>query len=272
MSYSKLTLTKEDLAGDMSFEEYNARQLYEISPERNHDRAFSARAAGKFFYNEGAWTPGEYEGFAVVSMLSENPENEPLETRLIEIQKELQYHLLPRYAFYYLPPESFHQTIANTLSGDRFKRNILEPGLEESYPGIVKNAFNKIPLPLEGEPIRMRMAGLSIFGTAIGILGVIDDEDDYNRITDFRKSFYGNRTLAKLDVKMTRPFIGHITLAYVEHSPNKNQKEYLSVVISEINEMLEKEHNYFYISQTGLTRYHHLAEFIKQDNYPTHLI
>src|SRR6202000_3200973 len=99
MSYSKLTLIKEDMTGDMSFDEYNTRQLYEISPERNHDRAFRTKAAGKFFYNDGVWTPGEYEGFAVVSMLNENPGNEPLAARLVEVQKELQYHLLPRYAF-----------------------------------------------------------------------------------------------------------------------------------------------------------------------------
>lgn len=272
MSYSKLTLTKEDKASDLSFEAYNNRQLYEISAERNHERAFHAKAAGKFFYHEGIWTPGEYEGFAVVSMLSENHGNEPLAARLTEVQKELQYHLLPRYAFYYLPSESFHQTVANTLSDDRFKRNILDHGLEDAYPGIVSRAFRKIPPPPSDEPIRMKMAGLSVFGTAIGILGIIDDENDYNRITGFRKAFYADKNLAKLDVRMTRPFIGHITLAYIEHSPNKNQKEYLSVVISELNEALEREENYFYISQTALRRYHHLAEFIKQDNYPSHLI
>jgi len=114
------------------------------------------------------------------------------------------------------------------------------------------------------------MAGLSIFGTAIGILGVFENADDYNRILSFRTNFYNDEQLAQLDVKMTRPFIGHITLTYIEQNLNKNQKDHLADVINELNETLTEEENYFYISCTGLRSYHHLAEFIKKDNYPVH--
>jgi len=69
---------------------------------------------------------------------------------------------------------------------------------------------------------------------------------------------------------MTRPFIGHITLAYIEQNLTKNQKDHLIDVVSEINESLARQDNYFFISGTGLRRYHHLAEFIKQDNYPVY--
>jgi 2'-5' RNA ligase len=212
----------------------------------------------------------EYEGFAVVSMPNENEGNEALLVRLNEIQTELHYNLPPAYAFYMLPPESFHQTVANTLSADRFKEHILNAGLEESYPDIVARAFEQIEADENILPIRMKMAGLSIFGTAIGMLGIFENEDDYNRIIRFRSGFYANPALARLDVKMTRPFIGHITLAYIEHSLNKNQKEHLAEAINEINDVLHTEDNYFYISHTGLRRYHHLAEFIKQDNYPNY--
>ena len=71
---------------------------------------------------------------------------------------------------------------------------------------------------------------------------------------------------------MTRPFIGHITLAYVEHGLNKNQKDQLATVLNEINETMAEERNYFNISNTGLRRYHHLAEFKKQPNYPSKAI
>lgn len=257
---------------DLSFDDYNKRQWYEISAERNSERALKATPAGNFHFNENSWSPLEYEGFAVVSMLNENEGNEPLIIRLTEIQKELQYNLSPHYAFYQLPVESFHQTVANTLSADRFKANILHAGIELSYPSIVGRAFEQLPVSDNDEPISMKMAGLSIFGTAIGILGVFEDEADYNRIAGFRKGFYSNTELAHLDVKMTRPFIGHITLTYVEHVLNKNQKEHLAHVINEINEALRVESLYFNISKTGLRRYHHLAEFIKQDNYPDYTL
>ena len=220
MNY-KSTVSQPASITDLSFEDYNKRQLYEISAERNSERALSAKPAGNFIYNGNSWQPQEYEGFAVVSMLSENEENGYLAKRLIELQKELQYNLTPNNGFYFLPADSFHQTVANTLSADRFKNHILNAGLEDAYPAMVAKAFENIPASDNAEPIRM-----------------------------------------------TRPFIGHITLAYVEQNLNKNQKDQLPKVISELNETLATEENYFSISFTGLRRYHHLAEFIKQDNYP----
>jgi hypothetical protein len=267
---NNLTLMEKTGISDLSFGDYNKRQLFEISEERNKDRALKTVPAGNFCYCNNSWTPQSYEGFAIISMLSENEGNEPLIARLSEVQKELQYNLPPAYAFYQLPVESFHQTIANTLSADRFEQHILIAGLEEVYPKMVAEAFYQIPFVEDAVPIKMRMKGLSIFGTAIGMLGLFENEDDYDRIVRFRSGFYGNRQLAQLDVRMTRPFIGHITLAYIEHSLNKNQKEHLAVVINELNETLSSEENYFYISRTGLRRYHHLAEFIKQDNYPNY--
>ena len=265
-----MTITETARVSDLPFDEYNKRQLSEILAERIWERAHDAKPAGNFFYDGRNWLPQEYEGFAVVSMLNENEENESLVDRLTKIQTELQYNLSPPFGFYRLPAESFHQTMANTLSTDRFKKNIAEAGLEDAYPSIVANAFENIPGPDSMEPIRMRMAGLSIFGTAIGIIGVFENKDDYNRIVSFRSGFYNDEQLAQLDVKMTRPFIGHITLMYIEQNLTKNQKDHLADVINELNETLAEEENYFYISGTDLRRYHHLAEFIKQDNYPIH--
>jgi hypothetical protein len=267
MNY-KSTISQQAGISDMSFQDYNKRQLYEISAERNGERALSAKPAGNFIYSGNSWEPQEYEGFAIVSMLSENQGNDDLAKRLIEIQKELHYNLSPNNGFYCLPVESFHQTVANTLSADRFKSHILNAGLEDEYPFMVARAFENIPASENAEPIKMKMAGLSIFGTAIGILGLFENEEDYDRIVNFRSGFYSDEQLVQLDIKMTRPFIGHITLAYIEQNLNKNQKDHLAKVIIELNEALAAEENYFSISLTGLRRYHHLAEFIKQDNYP----
>src|ERR1700743_1182939 len=217
MNY-KSTVSQPASITDLSFEDYNKRQLYEISAERNSERALSTKPAGNFIYNGNSWQPQEYEGFAVVSMLSENEENGYLAKRLIELQKELQYNLTPNNGFYFLPADSFHQTVANTLSADRFKNHILNAGLEDAYPAMVAKAFENIPASDNAEPIRMKMAGLSIFGTAKAITGVFENEDDYDRIVTFRSGFYGDKQLAQLDIRMTRPFIGHITLAYVEQN------------------------------------------------------
>lgn len=256
------------IISDLPFVDYNERQYYEVSAARNHERALCAKPSGNFIYHVHAWQPQEYEGFAIVSMLNANEGNEYLLSRLTAIQQELKYNLQPAYGFYQLPAESFHQTVANTLSAGRFKQNILNPGLEDAYPEIIAQALDQISAPGSSSPLRMRMIGLSIFGTAIGLLGVFEHEEDYKRITAFRAGFYSNSRLAALDVRMTRPFIGHITLAYVEHSLNKNQKDQLANVISEINDSIAADNLYFTMTNTGLRRYHHLAAFLKKDNYP----
>ncbi len=257
---------------DLPFADFNHRQKHELTAQRIKERTLEVKPAGNFVYNGYKWQPIEYEGFAIISMVNEHEDNAPLTERLIQIQEELHDNLTPSYGFYQLPPESFHQTIANTLSADRFKRNVLNKGLESKYPDMVNQAFNSFELEAFDYPIGMKMLGLSVFGTAIGALGVFENEEEYNRIINFRAGFYSNPALKELDVRMTRPFIGHITLAYVEHGLNKNQKDQLATVLNEINETMAEERNYFNISNTGLRRYHHLAEFKKQPNYPSKAI
>jgi hypothetical protein len=255
---------------ELAFHTYNQRQNQEVSAERIMETATKASPAGNFSFNGRNWVPNEYMGYAVVSMLNDNPGNEELSKLLVEIQASLADNLQPVNGFYMLPKESFHQTVANTLSDKRFKANILNAGIEPVYPDMVRDAFDKIPVARLQTPVKMRAAGLSVFGTAIGMLFTFDNETDYNRILRFRAGLYDDEKLAGLDIKMTRPFIGHITLAYAEQKLNKNQKEHLATIVNEINEQVRAKKNYFLISNTGLRRYDHLAEFCNADNYPVY--
>lgn len=255
---------------DLNYRNYQQRQLHEVEPEQIITASGKVMPAEKFGYNGQTWVPNEYKGYAVVSMLNTNPGNEELILFLTSLQQEMKYNLQPLNGFYMLPPESFHQTVANTLSADRYKNNILHAGLDGAYPGMVKNAFSLLPKPQRHAPIRMRLVGLSVFGTAIGMLGTFDYETDYNRITNFRDGFYDDVQLENLGIRMTRLFIGHITLAYIEQKLNKNQKEHLATTINELNESIRQNKHYFLISNTGLRKYDHLAEFQNQDNYPVY--
>ena len=64
-----------------------------------------------------------------MTMMDSDPANLPLTSQLKEIQDEL-INQLGTESYYLLPPPSFHQTIANTLSDTRFKKFIQETGLE----------------------------------------------------------------------------------------------------------------------------------------------
>jgi hypothetical protein len=253
---------------DLPFDEYNRRQLFESSADRILNRTTAVLPAGHFLFINDAWSPLKYEGAAVVSMVDENPDNNKLIKRLVEIQSDLNNLLEPKRDYYYLPKESFHQTIANTLSEARFKMNIVDAGLEEFYPNLVKQAFDKILSPNLSEPIRMKMTGLSVFGTAIGVLGIFENEEDYDHIIKFRSAFYDDHHLTQLNVRMTRHFIGHITLAYVESELAAKQKKRLADAVNKINDSLKSEYNCLNIATAELRRYYHLAEFIRHEGYP----
>jgi hypothetical protein len=260
-------MTTTTLTADLSFDDYTARQYRELAPDRLHERAMVVKASGNYRYNGSGWEPQSYPGFAVISMVDENPGNESVVTVLSAIADGLIERCPWKEAIYLLPADSYHQTVANTLSEQRFVKHILEPGLEAEYPGVVEKAFSRVSS--EGaEPLAMKMIGLSIFGTALGVLGVFDNPADYQRILHFRSGFYANPALAALDVRMTRPFIGHITLAYIETDLTGQQRQQLAAAVHALNGQLKEVEPVFSISSTGLRRYEHLSSFRRKDNFP----
>jgi len=57
-------------------------------------------------------------------------------------------------------------------------------------------------------------------------------------------------------------------LAYIEEVLSEAEKETLSSVVNRLNREIENAELYFVMEHTGLRRYHHLAEFIREDQYP----
>ncbi len=253
---------------ELNYEEYLHHQQQEISPEKLWENAANVRKAGKFYHTETGWKKTAYQGYAVVSMVAALTGNERLYARLQDIQSALTSRLRNPRAYYLLPLKSFHQTVANTLSAEHFRQNILDRGLGEAYPGIIGNAFEQIPPSAYAEPIRMKLIGLSIFQAAIGMLGVFDSENDFWRILNFRDNFYENTALNALDIVRTRPFIGHITLAYIEEILGDDEKHKLAEVCTVINEGIKRQNLVFSIRQTALRSYQDLSCFRREDHYP----
>jgi len=276
------TLTK-----DLSFGDYTARQYRELTPDRLMERAMAVRPSGNYRYDGNGWEPQPYPGFAVVSMVEENPGNEGLADLLGKVATGLTERCPWEESIYILPADSYHQTVANTLSEKRFLDHVVDAGLEVEYPGMVGKAFEGISPETRATgvgaaggttgggghaggaaPLAMKMIGLSIFGTALGVLGVFDNEADYQRILHFRSGFYSDPGLAALDVRMTRPFIGHITLAYIETDLTDQQRQHLAAAVHALNGQLKEVEPVFHLSSTGLRRYEHLSAFRWEDGFP----
>jgi hypothetical protein len=252
---------------DLAFEEYTARQHREVDADRLLERAMQVKPSGNYRYDGLRWIPQPYPGFAVLSMVDEYPGNETLPEILAAVQKGLVEQCPWEGAIYFLPADSFHQTVANMVSEQRFIQRIAEAGLEGEYPGMVGRAFERIEMKRRG-PVEMQLIGISIFGTALGVLGVFREEEHYQRILRFRAGMYGDPGLAALDVRMTRPFIGHITLAYIEKDLSDEQRRQLAQAAGTLNGQIKEVRPEFSFTATGLMRYEHLSAFVRADGYP----
>ena len=256
---------------DLPYEDYTARQFRELEPDQLLKRALTLEPSGHYRREGNGWTAQPYPGFAVVSMMSGEPTNEVLPGILVSVQAALWEHCPWREALYFLPASSFHQTVANTLSEERFLRNVAEPGLEREYVRRVGEVFKRIRVRVPAEePIPMRLIGLSIFGTAMGVLGIFDDMESYQLILRFRSAFYGDPVLQPFGVRRTRPFIGHVTLAYIESVLTATQREDLAAAAHRLNQSLFREPPYFYLAPAELRRYDNLSEFRREDHFPSY--
>lgn len=255
---------------ELSYATYQERQQRETTQAQLHHRASQLHEAEHFAYQQGQWERRPYEGYAILSMVDTNPGNNGLRESLQTMQARMQACFNDPAAFFPLPVESFHQTVANTLSAGRFHEHIVANGLVDDYPSLVRQAFSTIPPATETSPIQMRLVGLSLFSSAIGILGTFDNEADYDRILLFRERFYADEALNRLTVRRTRPFIGHITLAYLGALLSDGEKNRLVATCADINQALVTEPLFFTISTTELRSYPNLAQFDTKPGYPVY--
>lgn len=246
---------------ELPFAVYQERQLREISPAGLSARAGKLAPAEQFRFRRGQWLPAPYPGHAVVSMVAGPEENRALGAPLREFQRELLAGLPEPGLLYPLPEASFHQTIANTLSGENHQRLVVEAGREADYPRMVTETFSEIPAATESASLAMRLVGLSIFGTAVGLLGIFNHEQDFQRVLHFRDHFYGHPRIDGLGIRRTRPFIGHITLAYVERELDAATRSRFVEVVASINRAISLQVLHFHLNFAELRAYEHLAEF-----------
>jgi 2'-5' RNA ligase len=270
------------VASELDYATYQARQLRETTADQLAYRATQLRQSNKFVYEQippamerskvgvGFWRGLSYEGYAVVSMVDSNPQNNGLSDQLRAMQQQLLACFENPATCFLLPSASFHQTVANTLSDDRFREHIVANNLQDQYPAMVQDAFQHVSAATEPNPIQMRMVGLSLFSGAIGILGTFDDEADFDRVLAFREQFYADKNLMKLTVRRTRPFIGHITLAYLETELSATEKSQLVETCVAVNQALTERPLFFNISTTELRSYPHLADFQTKPGYPVY--
>ena len=158
---------------ELSYAEYQKRQLQHVTPEGLLADVQLAKKSTKFIFENKQWHKLAYPGYAVVSLLKNNAGNEKLAQKLWCYQYQIIQGNNLQDCIYALPKDSFHQTVANTLSGDRFLQNIRLKEIENEYPKYVNEAFSNINNPDIPNPIQMKIVGIIVFGSSLGVLGVL---------------------------------------------------------------------------------------------------
>ncbi len=118
-----------------------------------------------------------------------------------------------------VPPETLHLTVADLLWEERYEVLINSQGSE----------IQKTPLFQEIDRLLKRLGGssTSLSATIVGVGGfpgvvvaLVDFESsDYDRIKSCRDEIYSNFVLANYGVFREYPFLGHVTLGYIEAVP-----------------------------------------------------
>ncbi len=263
------SVTKLDLTSDLTFNEYNKWQQKAVSFDNLRNQSLQLKAADKYVFNGKEWSIPDYEGFAVISAVNANPGNDKFFNQLIHLKEDLKFRLNNSTSYYWLPENSYHQTIANTLSNERYHKNIKDKGLVQEYPGIIEMAFKSLSVSANPSPISLKMLGYNVFGSCIALLGIFENSTDYERIITFRNQFYGNPELNKLGIKFTRPFIGHVTFAYLGQELTPQEGEHLAHTLSSMNKGIENMKMIFNITQAELRYFKNLSHFQKEPDFPT---
>ena len=258
----------ESPKSELDFATYQERQYTEVSQPAIQVRLEHLGIGNRSRWNGGSWEPQPYPGFALQAMVDATHDNDALANKLLSLQDRVVATIQRPGVLYPLPVSSFHQTVANTFSADRLSESIVSKDLLDKFPKLIDSAFQSLEPRHYDDPPRMRLIGISVFRTALGILGVFPDKNDFDRVISFRDSLYSRPDLTKIGLKRTRPFIGHITLAYVEDSLDTSEKIALSAVLESINADLSDRPLLFSMPKAELRLYDTLSAFEYDPAFP----
>ena len=255
---------------DYSWQEHNRFIQSLLTPAKLRELCIGLTQSKRFLRVEKNSLPNPYEGVSIVSMLDNNANNASLasllKTQLPIIRKSLD----PEQHFYWLPFESFHQTLANMLSDDRFDQHLSDPYIfNKMLPQWVSEAFMDYQDKNQEIPLTLTAKGLGLLGSTLVLLLQMPEKSDYQRLMAFRNQFYRHPDLISLDIKRTRPFAGHISLAYYCGDLDPTSKQQLAEALVQINQsMVDQAIWQFNIYQTELRYYQDLTAFNKKVDFP----
>jgi 2'-5' RNA ligase len=164
-----------------------------------------------------------------------------------------------------VPVTSFHFTIVGLASGTTYEEKV--SGLEETaLRQAVSACFDG--LQIRGT-IPMEIRGLALFskGVVIALAGA-RDEGGYQRLQALRQALYGDDVLRRLGVQRKHRFMGHVTMCYIEHRLESQDRAALARSLTQVNEQFFANPLPFNVTRAELRKFDDLSRFYREDRWP----
>ena len=218
--------------------------------------ALTLQPSGRYRFHKEAktWKPITCRGITILA------EPYPIGGSVVPALKTLQekiQQLTPDFAP--VPPETFHLTVADLIWGDKYT------ALIQSQGGEIQNTqmFQRVDDILKGVDGRLLTQNATIVGVG-GFPGAVVafvnvDDAAYRSIITFRDKIYSDLILAQYGVFRERPFLGHITLGYIEGVPPQGLDDALNDIRFTTDFTLPQWT--FELSDVGIYRFSNMSEY-----------
>lgn len=223
----------------------------------------------KLFENDALeeWRPLRHAGYTLITPLfGEERENIMTYVKLGDVQQLILRKLNPAYCMA-APISAFHQTVAGLVSGSHYEQQIA-PRLDGFFIKQIDMELTRLP---QLELIQMEIRGIAVLpgGFIVALLSTID-KWEYQRLISFRSQVYRSEALRNLGVAPEWPFIGQITLAYLQASLKPEEQNQLSEAVLKIN------HDHFItplpfaLSRAALYKFENDLHFFRAPHWPVY--
>ena len=170
-----------------------------------------------------------------------------------------------------LPLPTFHLTVADLIWNDAYHQALAtNPDFESQLKQYISSSCqNYQKLVTNRHPIKLQLLGLTIFPRAIVGCLVPQNEEDYQKILELRRSIYQNQDIISLSIQQQYIFTAHITLAYFgDIAPNLDRAR-LAEIISSINEQwIDQPPQILTVAQALLYKFDDMIHYHRQPDWP----
>ena len=184
-----------------------------------------------------------------------------------QLSQQLEYDLL-----IYLPPESFHLTLADLIWDNTYSQ-VLEtnPNFESNLKQRITEIFQQYQSTVEIiKPIRWQLWGIVVRPRAIIACLIPENQDSYDRIIQLRRFIYQDKGLVGLGIEQQYDFTAHVTLGYFGNIPNNLNRDRLCVTISQINDrLIETQPPIFNIERVELRKFDSMINYYRESDWGT---